>query len=52
MAFAGPMVEDEELGGVELVAGGEAVCSDGDKKEQRGKQKRTRGGEALIVVDP
>ena len=45
MAFASPMIEDEELGGVELVAGGEAVCSDGGKEDGQVFQ-----GEAVIDV--
>ena len=52
MAFASPMIEDEELGGVELVAGGEAVCSDGGKEDAGGEKNDKRGGEALVVMDP
>ena len=52
LTFAGPMIKDEKLRGVEFVAGREAVCSDGNKDEQSSEKKREGGGEALVVVNP
>lgn len=51
-AFAGPVVEDEELGRIELVAGGKAVCSDGSEDKKRSEKHDKRRGETLVIANP
>lgn len=52
MAFAGPVVEDQAAGWIELIAGGTAISENGGKYDAGGEKDDERGGEALVVMDP